>query len=101
MNSRFLIAPIAFAISAAFIGAAASPAMAADASACATAPAQIRTIAATAQPELARKALTLTNVGVKLCEEGARNEASKKFSAAAKVLGTDMATLNTAAPNAQ
>ncbi|MFZ4689967.1 MAG: hypothetical protein ACOYLS_12065 [Polymorphobacter sp.] len=101
MNSRFLIAPIAFAISAAFIGAAATPAMAGGTNACETAPAQIRTIAATAQPEQARKALGLVNVGEKLCEAGGRNEAGKKFAAAAKALGTDMAALSTAAPTAQ
>ena len=97
MNNRFLIVPVAFAISAAFIGAAATPAMAANAGTCATAPAQIRTIAATAQPDQARKALNLVNVGEKLCEAGGRNEAAKKFSAAAKVLGTDMAALSTPA----
>lgn len=99
MNTRFLIAPIAFAISATFLGAATSPAMAAGANACNTAPAQIRSLAATAQPDQARKALNLVNVGEKLCEAGGRNEAAKKFSAAAKALGTDMASLT--APVAQ
>lgn len=101
MNNRFLIIPIAFAISAAVIGAAAAPAMAAETGACATAPAQIRTVAATAQPDQARKAISLANVGQKLCDAGARNEAGKKFAAAAKALGTDLAALNTAAPTAQ
>lgn len=100
MNNRFLIVPVAFAISAAFIGAAASPAMAASANACATAPAQLRSAAATAQPEQARKALSLVSTGEKLCEAGGRSEASKKFSAAAKALGTDMAALSSA-PTAQ
>ena len=101
MTNRFILAPIAFAISAAFIAAAATPAMAAETGVCATAPGQIRTIATTAQPDQARKALNLVNVGEKLCEAGARNEAGKKFSAAAKVLGTDMAALTSAAPTAQ
>ncbi len=101
MNNRFLIAPIAFAISAAFVGAAASPAIAASSSVCKTAPAQIRTLAATAQPDQARQALTLVSTGEKLCEAGGRNEAGKKFAAAAKLLGTDMAALGTAAPTAQ
>ena len=101
MNNRFLIVPVAFAISAAFIGAAATPAMAADAGTCVTAPAQIRTASATAQPDQVKKALNLVNVGEALCEAGARNEANKKFSAAAKALGTDMAALTTAAPTAQ
>jgi hypothetical protein len=96
MTSRFLIVPVAFAISAAFIGAAATPAMAADNS-CTTAPAQIRTLAATApSADNARKALSLANVGEELCEQGARYEAGKKFSAAAKLLGTDVAALNAA-----
>ena len=93
MNTRFLVIPIAFAVSAAFIGAAATPAMASETSTCATAPAQIRTLAATAQPDAARKALTLVATGEKLCDAGGRYEAGKKFSAAAKVLGTDMAAL--------
>lgn len=101
MNNRFFLAPIAFAISAAFIGAAASPAMAAETGICATAPGQIRTVATNAAPDKARKALNLVSVGEKLCDAGARNEAGKKFSAAAKALGTDMAALTTAAPTAQ
>lgn len=88
--------PIAFAISTAF----AVPAMAAD-STCATAPAQIRTLAASAQPEQARKALTLVSTGEKLCDAGGKNEAGKKFSAAAKLLGTDMAALTNVSASAQ
>ena len=101
MNSRFLIVPVALAISTAFIGTAASPAMAAKANACATAPGQIRTVAATANPDQARKALTLVASGEKICAEGGDFEAAKKFSAAAKLLGTDMAALTTSAPVAQ
>jgi len=101
MNNRLLIAPIALAISVAFIAAAASPAMAAESTLCASTPAQIRTAAAAAQPDQARKAMSLVNIGEKLCEAGARNEAGKKFSAAAKVLGTDLAALGTSAPTAQ
>lgn len=100
MTIRFLVVPVAVAISAAFIGAAASPAAAAPSTVCTTTPAQIRAIAATAAPEQARKALGLVNTGEKLCEAGGRNEASKKFAAAAKVLNTDYAVL-TAAPTAQ
>ena len=88
--------PIAFAISTAF----AAPAMAAD-STCATAPAQIRTLAASAQPEQARKALSLVSTGEKLCDAGGKNEAGKKFSAAAKLLGTDMAALTNVSASAQ
>ncbi|OYU14793.1 MAG: hypothetical protein CFE37_09315 [Alphaproteobacteria bacterium PA4] len=100
MTNRFLIVPVAFAISAAFIGAAATPAVAAGTNVCTTAPAQIRTLAATAQPEQAKKALGLVSTGEKLCEAGGRNEAGKKFAAAARALGTDMAALGTA-PTAQ
>ena len=100
MTNRFLIVPVAIAISAAFIGAATSPAMAAEAT-CTTTPAKIRTLAVSApNAASARTALSLVSVGEKLCEEGARNEAGKKFSAAAKLLGTDVAALN-AAPSAQ
>ena len=100
MNTRFLIVPVAIALSAAFVGAASAPAMAADAT-CTTTPAQIRTLATTtADADNARKAISLVNVGVKLCDAGARNEAGKKFSAAAKLLGTDLASLNSA-PTAQ
>lgn len=100
MNNRFLLAPIALVISLTFVGAAATPAIAGGTNVCATAPAQIRTASAAAQPEAAKKALNLVNVGEALCKEGARNEANKKFSAAAKALGTDMAAL-TSAPAAQ
>jgi hypothetical protein len=103
MNIRFLTVPVAFAISAAFIGAASSPAIAAstDNSTCTSAPAQLRTLAASADPTKARKALSLVNTGVALCDTvGGRNEGAKKLSAAAKVLGTDMAALGTA-PTAQ
>ena len=100
MTNRFLIVPVAIAISAAFIGAAASPALAGEPT-CTTTPAKIRSLATSAPDATsARKALTLVSVGEKLCEEGARNEAGKKFSAAAKLLGTDVASLN-AAPSAQ
>lgn len=100
MNNRFLLAPIAVAISFAFIGAAASPAMAAGTNVCATAPAQIRAASTTADTAQVKKAMNLVNVGEALCKEGAKNEANKKFSAAAKALGTDMAALNSA-PTAQ
>ncbi len=99
MNARFFIAaPIAFAVSLAFIGAAASPAMAAPAT-CTIAPAQIRAAAATANPDAARKALLMVATAEKMCEQGGTFDAGKKFAAAAKVLGTDLASLP--APTAQ
>lgn len=100
MNTRFLIVPAVIAISAAFIGAAAAPAMASESS-CDRTPGQIRSLAVTStNADNTRKALTLVNVGEKLCDAGARSEASKKFSAAAKLLGTDLAAMNVA-PTAQ
>lgn len=99
MIKRFLIAaPLAIAISAAFVGAAASPAMAAEAT-CTQTPAQIRAAAASATPDQARKALVMVATGEKMCAEGGRFDAAKKFAAAAKVLGTDLASLPT--PSAQ
>ncbi len=103
MNIRFLTVPVAFAISAAFIGAAASPAAAksTDASTCANAPAQLRTLAAKADPDTARKALQLVNTGVALCDsQGGKDSGAIKLEKAAKVLGTDTASLGTA-PTAQ
>lgn len=101
MNTRFLIAPIAFAISLTFVGAAASPAIAAPANVCTTLPTQIRSVATTATPENVRKALTMVSTGEKLCAEGGKFEAGKKFAAAAKLLGTDIAALTAQAPTAQ
>ena len=93
MITRFLIAaPLAIAISAAFLGATASPALAADTT-CAQAPAQIRAAAVNAAPDQARKALAMVATGEKICAEGGRFEAAKKFAAAAKALGTDLASL--------
>lgn len=101
MNNRFFLAPLAVVISLGFVGAAATPAMAAPSNICETAPGQIRTAAATAEGSKAKKAVSLVNVGEALCKEGARNEANKKFSAAAKALGTDMAALSAGTPVAQ
>ena len=100
MFNRFLIAaPLAIAISAASFAIAAGPAGAASVN-CAATPAQLRAAAATATPDQARKALTLVSVGEKICLEGGNFEAGKKFSAAAKMLGTDLAALPSA-PAAQ
>ncbi|MEN9932011.1 MAG: hypothetical protein RIS17_584, partial [Pseudomonadota bacterium] len=42
------------------------------------------------------KVLSLVATGEKLCAEDAKYEAGKKFAAAAKLLGTDLAALATA-----
>ncbi len=101
MNIRFLIVPVAAIISTVFVGAATTPAMARDANTCTAAPAQLRNAAASADQATQRKVLGLVNTGEKLCAADAGFEASKKFAAAAKALGTDMAQLSAAAPSAQ
>ncbi len=88
---------IAIAIAAGF----SAPALAVDASVCVTSPAAIRNAATTAQPEQAKKALRLAAVGEKLCDAGGRSEANKKFAAAAKALGTDLAALTTTTASVQ
>jgi hypothetical protein len=101
LNRIFLIAPIAIAVSAAFIGAAAGPAAAATTDICATAPTQLRAAAATAQPDVAKKALYNVNVGVQLCDARATFEAKKSFATASKLLGVDFASLSAVTVAAQ
>ncbi|WP_353216061.1 hypothetical protein [Sandarakinorhabdus sp.] len=74
------------------------PAAAASVS-CSATPAQIRTLAEAKGGEDAAKALKLVATGEKLCAADAKFEAGKKFSAAAKLLGTELAALS--APVAQ
>ncbi len=94
MINRFLVAaPIAVAISAAFLGVAATPASAATID-CATTSGNLRAAAATAAPDAARKAMTAIRTGEALCKDDARPEAAKKFAIAAKALGVDMASLS-------
>jgi len=73
--------------------AAAAPVTAAEVS-CKQTPVAIRTLAQTAQGDQAAKALKLVTTGEKLCAEDNRFEAGKKFAAAAKLLGTELAALN-------
>lgn len=93
MNRLFAL-PLAIIAAATFVGAAATPAVAAEAS-CKLTPAQIRTLATTKGGEEAGKALKLVATGEKLCAEDAKFEATKKFAAAAKLLGTELAALPT------
>ena len=96
MSSRFLIVSALLGLAAAV----SAPVMAAE-SACVRTSVQIRTLAVSnADADNTRKALTLVSVGEKLCDAGARSEANKKFSAAAKLLGSDLAAVNVA-PTAQ
>jgi len=98
INRFFLVAPIALAVSAAFIGAAAGPAVAGTANDyCATAPAQLRTLNASAPAAVQGKVNYNINAGVQLCEAGAAFEAKKNFTKASKLLGTDLAALGTQA----
>lgn len=85
MNSRIIAAAI---IAASF----AAPAFAASVN-CKATPAQIRTLADAKGGEGAEKALKLVTTGEKLCAADAKFEAGKKFAAAAKLLGTELAAL--------
>ncbi|WP_439532894.1 hypothetical protein [Polymorphobacter sp.] len=78
-----------------------APALAADTTSCASAPGVLRQAAATADAAKADKALRLVAVGEKLCAAGGRGEAAKKFTAAARALDTDLATIPANAPSAQ
>nr|WP_295664032.1 hypothetical protein [Polymorphobacter sp.] len=94
MFTRFIVAaPVALAISAAFI-AAAVPAFAAPMpSTCTTMPTQLRAAANTATTDRQKSALILISTGERLCAVDATSEAAKKFAAAARALGVDMAAL--------
>lgn len=92
MFNRIIALPLAIVAAATFIGAAASPAAAATVS-CTTTPAQIRTLAQAKAGADANKALVLVATGEKLCAADAKFEAGKKFAAAAKLLGTQLAAL--------
>lgn len=92
MITRFIAAPIAVAVSLAFLGTATSPAVAAPIDCAATA-AQLRTAAATAEPVKAKKALANVRTGEALCAADASFEAGRKFRLAAAMLGIDKAQL--------
>lgn len=88
MFARLIAAPIAFAVSLAFLGMATSPAAAAQVDCTATA-AQLRSAAATAEPAKAKKALANIRTGEALCAADASFEAGRKFRVAAAALGID------------
>lgn len=98
MRVTFLSIPFAFAAAALTFAISAAPALAGSptpatpAEVCAAAPAALRTLAESATPNAQRLALRDVNTGIALCEARNRSEAVKKFNAAAKVLGTDLAT---------
>ena len=64
---------------------------------CATTPAQIRSVAATAEAGVAKRALGYVSIGEKLCEAGNERAANKKFAAAMKTLNVDAASLTAVA----
>ncbi|TRW17847.1 hypothetical protein [Glacieibacterium frigidum] len=88
MLTRPIAAPIAFAVSLAFLGTATSPAVASTAECAATA-AQLRSAAATAEPAKARKAIANIRTGEALCAADNAFEAGRKFRVAATALGID------------
>ncbi len=86
MNRILFTAPLAFVVSALFVTASVSPASASDA-ACAAMPSNIRSVAANAEAETAKKALKYVRTGELLCEAGNERAAQKKFETAYKTLG--------------
>jgi hypothetical protein len=88
---------LATAVSVASLGFVAAPAVAGpEAEACAVAPVKLRTLAAGATADVARKAERNIALGEALCDARNRSEASKKFNLAAKSLGTELATVMSA-----
>ena len=96
MLNRIIALPLAIVAATIFVGAA-TPAAAGVAVSCTATPAQIRTLAAAKGGEDATKAVKLVATGEKLCAADAKFEAGKKFAAAAKLLGTELAALNATA----
>ncbi|MCS6986140.1 MAG: hypothetical protein NZM40_01630 [Sphingomonadaceae bacterium] len=79
----------------------AGPALAGDvrpADACARAPEALRALAENASADARRLALRDVKTGEALCEARNRLEAVRKFEAAARALGTDLATALSATP---
>jgi len=92
MRTIFFTLPLALAATAATFMLSAAPA-AASTEACATAPAKLRAMSATAAPDAKAKAARNISLGEALCEARNRSEAAKKFDLAAKALGTDLAAV--------
>jgi hypothetical protein len=94
MFTRLIIAaPIALAVSAAFIAAAVPAFATPSATTCTTMPVQLRAAASAATTDRQKSALMLISTGERLCAVDATSEAAKKFAAAARALGVDMAAL--------
>lgn len=91
MRTKLFAAPLAIALSAGAMFAAAP--VAAQSTACDVAPAKLRAMAATADATVQGKAMRNITLGEALCEARNRADAAKKFNLAAKALGTDLATV--------
>jgi hypothetical protein len=90
---RAIMLTLAAAVSFASLSFVAAPAVAADAETCAAAPTKLRTLAASAEADVARKAERNIALGEALCDARNRSEAAKKFNLAAKSLGTELAAV--------
>jgi hypothetical protein len=90
---RAIMLTLAIAVSTATLGFAAAPAAANTAQTCAVAPVKLRTLAASATADAARKAERNIALGEALCDARNRSEAAKKFDLAAKALGTELAAV--------
>lgn len=94
MVTRFLIAaPLAVALATAFVGAAVPAYAATSQAVCDTTPGQLRAASTAAPAVTQQRAAILIATGEHLCADQARGEAAKKFAAAARILGVDMASL--------
>ncbi len=71
-----------------------SPVQAAPAQSCAVQAEQIRTLATTAEPKAAAKALRTARLAEQLCAEGGRFEAGKKFTLALNQLDSSVQLAN-------
>jgi hypothetical protein len=89
---RAILLTFAVAVSAASLALSAGPAVAGS-EACTVAPAKLRTLAASANGDAAKKAERNIALGEALCDARNRSEAAKKFNLAAKALGTELATV--------
>jgi hypothetical protein len=90
---RAIMLTLAVAVSASTLAFAAAPAAAQTAETCAVAPVKLRTLAASADADTARKAERNIALGEALCDARNRSEAAKKFNLAAKALGTELAAV--------
>ena len=99
-NTTTIKLTVAAALSAASLSLLAAPAAASSAETCAVAPVKLRTLAASAEADTARKAERNIALGEALCDARNRSEAAKKFNLAAKALGTELAAVMTSQASA-